>query len=140
MKDSRLIRTNSSPSCSDDDKPLPVKAKVDAPSLDDGQQWNLTAGRKQTMVVRGKRLWYGTVVTLGSQKADVIELLPGSNGVIATFDCLQEPEGPAMLQAWSSEGVTSPVSVAVSASADGQHCPTTARQAPLQASNWQPFP
>ena len=99
-----------------------MKAKVDAPSLDDGQQWTLTAGRKQTMVVRGKRLWYGTVVTLGSQKADAIELLPGSNGVIATFDCLQQQEGPTMLQAWTSEGVTSPISVAVSRSEDGQQC------------------
>lgn len=65
-------------SCSDDGTPISVKAKTDAPSLDDGQQWTLTAGRKQTMVVRGKRLRYGTVVTLGSQKADAIELLPGA--------------------------------------------------------------
>ena len=99
-----------------------MKAKVDAPSLDDGQQWTLSAGRRQTMVVRGKRLWDGTVVTLGPQKAVAIELLPGANGVIATFDCLQEPEGPAMLQAWTSEGVTSPVSVAVASSEDGRQC------------------
>ena len=46
----------------------------------------------------------------------------GANGVIATFDCLQEPEGPAMLQAWTSEGVTSPVSVAVASSEDGRQC------------------
>ena len=113
---------NPSSSCSEDGTPLSVKAAADVPSLDDGQQWTLTGGRKQDIVVRGKRLWYGTVVTLGSQKADRIELLPGANGVIATFDCLQEQKEPTMLQAWTSEGVTRPVSVAVSRAEDGWYC------------------
>lgn len=109
-------------SCSEDGTVVSAKAAADVPSLDDGQQWTLTGGRKQDIVVRGKRLWYGTVVTLGSQKADRIELLPGANGVIATFDCLQEQKEPTMLQAWTSEGVTRPVSVAVARAEDGWYC------------------
>jgi len=47
--------------------------------------------RPAQLLIRGGRLWRSTVVTLGGQKADSIEVLPDMDGVIATFKCVNVP-------------------------------------------------
>ncbi len=43
------------------------------------------------LVITGERLWRNTVVTLGGQKADRIEVLPDMTGIAATFTCIRKP-------------------------------------------------
>ncbi|QRM55735.1 hypothetical protein [Sinorhizobium sp. BG8] len=49
----------------------------------------LHTGRKGSVIIPGIRLWRSTVVTLGSQKADEIFVLPDMKGVIATFNIIE---------------------------------------------------
>ncbi|QQO56643.1 MAG: hypothetical protein N838_28040 [Thiohalocapsa sp. PB-PSB1] len=52
------------------------------------------AGRRdQRLVIEGQRLWRGTMVTLGDQRADEIIVLPDMRGVVARFDCVLPPPG-----------------------------------------------
>jgi hypothetical protein len=52
------------------------------------------AGRRhQRIVIEGNRLWRGTMVTLGDQRADEIVVLPDMRGVVAKFDCVLPPPG-----------------------------------------------
>lgn len=53
----------------------------------------LRAGRPGDIVIQGQRLWRSTVVTLGAQMADEIRVLPNMEGIIATFNCVERPEG-----------------------------------------------
>jgi hypothetical protein len=46
---------------------------------------------KAKLLIRGGDLWRSTVVTMGAQKADLIEVLPDMRGIIATFDPVKEP-------------------------------------------------
>ena len=104
---------------------------IKQPSLETDQKWDLKAGRKQAIVIQGTRLWRSTAVTLGSQKADKIEVLPNMGGIIATFDCLQDPDLYPKLQVWTSEGVTDSMYVKVSPAMDSFSClPRTQAAAP----------
>jgi uncharacterized protein YbjQ (UPF0145 family) len=51
------------------------------------------AGRRGRVVIQGRRLWRGTMVTLNDQPADEITVLPDMKGVVATFDCVLPPAG-----------------------------------------------
>lgn len=53
----------------------------------------LEAGRPGAITLEGDRLWRGTMVTLGGQRADTITVLPDMKGVVARFDCVQPPPG-----------------------------------------------
>lgn len=78
-----------------------------------------------TLLIQGKELWRSTAVTLGSQKADIISVLPDMNGIIATFNRIAAPDNLSMayehetggcavdarLIVWTSEGSTSPMPV-----------------------------
>jgi len=58
------------------------------PNIDDdafGTGHLLRAGQPGSIIIPGVRLWRSTVVTLGSQKADEIFVLPDMEGVIASF-------------------------------------------------------
>ncbi len=98
-------------------------------------------GKRADIVIEGGRLWRGTRVTLGTQSADEIIVLPHMQGIIATFNCVrrppywQAPRGEELqnnggnataaansesrlwktkVQVWTSEGVTaSPLPVYV---------------------------
>jgi hypothetical protein len=77
-----------------------------------------TAG---SLLLTGERLWRSTEVTVGTQLADSIIVLPNMQGIIATFYCvLPQPGnlnpdgfgsggyfiGGVPVQVWTSEGVT----------------------------------
>lgn len=66
------------------------------------------------ILIPGARLWRSTVVTLGSQKADRIYVLPDMNGIIASFKQVQFPstwsnlshDFHAPITVWTSQGST----------------------------------
>jgi hypothetical protein len=82
--------------------------------------------KKASLIIQGKELWRSTVVTMGHQKADNIEVLPNMKGIIATFNKVNIPskriehypegkgrqEAPAFcfvnseVVVWTSEGRT----------------------------------
>ena len=51
----------------------------------------LIAGRAGRLLLEGGRLWRSSVVMLGAQKADRIEVLPDMQGLTAYFDCVEIP-------------------------------------------------
>lgn len=51
----------------------------------------LHAGRPARLVIEGGRLWRNTIVTIGSQRANRISVLPDMQGIIAEFTCLEPP-------------------------------------------------
>lgn len=84
-------------------------------------------GKKTDIVIEGGRLWRSTRVTLGTQSADEISVLPHMEGIVARFNCVRAPpyspldenlgreyfkgDGVvygAKVQVWTSEGVTVP--------------------------------
>lgn len=89
-------------------------------------------GRPAALLLTGGRIWRSTEVTLGSQKADEIIVLPNMEGILAKFKCVRrqlpirlpapEEEGrdssapekdsfirvPVDIKVWTSEGVTDP--------------------------------
>jgi hypothetical protein len=63
-----------------------------------------------SIIIPGFRLWRSTVVTLGSQTASRITVLPNMRGIIASFENLFAGSVPrtsetAKLRVWTSEGV-----------------------------------
>ena len=63
-----------------------------------------------SIIIPGFRLWRSTVVTLGSQAATRITVLPNMRGIIARFDDLFAENVPrasesVKLRVWTSEGV-----------------------------------
>ena len=80
--------------------------------------------RDVSLIIKGSELWRSTVVTIGNQKADRIEVLPNMKGIIAkfeeiklphhTFDAMQPGGGPpecfvrSEVIVWTSEGRTDP--------------------------------
>ena len=108
-------------------------------------QYVFHVGKKADIVIEGGRLWRSTLVTLGTQSADEIFVLPHMEGIVATFDCVRRPPySPlpkelvtrnfpekvvvygAKVQVWTSEGVTVPhlpVSVVEVDTIDDEPCP-----------------
>jgi hypothetical protein len=89
---------------------------VQEPNLDDVQLFPqvLQVGYGGEVLLTGGRLWRSTEVTLGSQAADRIAVLPNMRGIIATFDCVRPqlpwgaPAGTRQdveVKVWTSEGV-----------------------------------
>jgi hypothetical protein len=72
------------------DASLSDTASYRRPSIDKqlmlGENIGLRNGQRGSIIIPGARLWRSTVVTLGSQRADEIFVLPDMEGVIATFD------------------------------------------------------
>ena len=96
------------------------------------EQYVFRVGSPASMVIEGGRLWRSTRVTLGTQSANEIFVLPHMKGIIAKFDCIRPApywpkvlksdgfvgEAPAVVYAakvkvWTSEGVTSPLPVMI---------------------------
>ncbi|MDA1097739.1 MAG: hypothetical protein O2967_02050 [Proteobacteria bacterium] len=92
----------------------------------------LYVGQKEAkLLLFGIDLWRSTVVTVGSQKADGIEILPDMKGIIARFDDVKAPlrwgiegrdgaqrrgnfcKAHAELFVWTSEGKTEPQIVTI---------------------------
>ncbi len=74
-------------------------------------RWDvLEACHDVSIIIPGFRLWRSTVVTLGSQTASRITVLPNMRGIIARFENLFAGSVPrtsetAKLRVWTSEGV-----------------------------------
>jgi hypothetical protein len=64
----------------------------DDPNKGTGGQ-ELEVGRKGVVLLSGERLWRSTVIMVGSQKADSIEVLPDMKAVMATFKCVNPAAG-----------------------------------------------
>jgi hypothetical protein len=68
-------------------------------------------GREAEIIIPGQYLWRSPVVTLGSQRAKRIEILPNMNGIVAYFGPIVEPAGwdgkapyeKAPLTVWTSQ-------------------------------------
>ena len=108
-------------------------------------QYVFHVGMRADMVIEGGRLWRSTIVTLGTQPADEITVLPHMEGIVATFYCVRRPPFSPMpkgladavhpygllvyatpVQVWTSEGVTFPPLVANIVEADrrdAERCP-----------------
>ena len=93
-------------------------------------QYVFHEGKRADIVIEGGRLWRSTRVTMGTQDADEITVLPHMKGIIATFDCVRRPPYASVvtsrptnssvenverqgvhvapLRVWTSEGVTNP--------------------------------
>jgi hypothetical protein len=77
----------------------------------DFEQNELTACAPANLLIRGNRLWRNSVVTLGSQEADTIRVMPNMDGILAKFDSVSIPHeltgssGIAKLRVWTSEGM-----------------------------------
>ena len=69
----------------------------------------LVACRKASILIPGLRLWRSAMVTVGSERADRITVLPNMRGIIAEFTKLSRSSatGDATLRVWTSEGVDS---------------------------------
>lgn len=69
----------------------------------------LIACRRAAILIPGLRLWRSAMVTVGSERADRITVLPNMRGIIAEFPKLgwAGKEHPATLRVWTSEGVDS---------------------------------
>lgn len=63
----------------------------------------LEQGRPGRLVLVGERLWRGTVVTVGTQRADRISVLPDMKGVIAEFKCVEPLPGTSGMPRPSDE-------------------------------------
>jgi hypothetical protein len=67
---------------------------------------------KARLLIEGGDLWRSTMVTLGSQRASEILVLPNMRGIVATFDVIELPSNPkpcrteVPIRVWTSEGVT----------------------------------
>jgi hypothetical protein len=65
----------------------------------------LRACEPGSVIIRGSQLWRSTVVTLGTQQANSISVLPNMEGIIATFDTVRPSiSGSELLYLWTSEG------------------------------------
>jgi hypothetical protein len=78
---------------------------------------SLDVGRRGDILLKGDRLWRSTEVTLGSQQADRINVLPDMEGIVAHFDCVNaqfglgnDNRGPISVPVivWTSEGRAQP--------------------------------
>ena len=67
----------------------------------------LTACQKASIVIPGLRLWRSAMVTVGSERADRITVLPNMRGIIAEFSTLgfYPEDTDVLLRVWTSEGV-----------------------------------
>ena len=73
------------------------------------EQWNSgppvlyagNTGEPTHLLITGERLWRNTIVTLGGQKADRIEVLPDMVGITATFDCVRKPTSGSTGSNWT---------------------------------------
>lgn len=84
------------------------------PEIEEGKMEPIavTACRPAAVLLPGRRLWRSAVVTLGSQPADEIHVLPNMRGIIAKFDRIDMPSGwtntqvphKAPVTVWTSEG------------------------------------
>lgn len=104
----------------------------------------LSACENAKILIAGSRLWRSAAVTLGSQKADKITVLPNMEGIIAEFTEVEIPpvrgeEGktPAVkLRVWTSEGVATgkkDVAIQLPGNGDGMACPR--KNPPVEASH-----
>ncbi|MDX1401967.1 MAG: hypothetical protein R3245_08600, partial [Kiloniellales bacterium] len=66
---------------------------VEEPYLSTKSTQALEVGRPGRLILEGGRLWRSTRVTLDSQIANRIEVLPDMSGLIAYFDCVERPVG-----------------------------------------------
>jgi hypothetical protein len=100
---------------------------VQEPYLDDDQlaPQVLYAGYQGEILLTGGRLWRSTEVTLGSQRADRIIVLPNMTGIIAKFDCVVAQTGSREtpnfvdVRVWTSEGATTSLPRLVEVKAGG---------------------
>ena len=78
------------------------------PRVFESQNFTLVKGQPARLLIPGINLWRGTVVTLGGQAANKIQVLSELDGIIATFDAVSEPFGVNIpVRVWTSTGVVS---------------------------------
>lgn len=76
----------------------------------------LQSGERTSVLIPGRNLWRGTVVTIGSMRADQISVLPNMEGIIAEFPSITHPqnggttaradeEEALRMVVWTSDGV-----------------------------------
>lgn len=68
-----------------------------------------TVGRGARFLLQGGRLWRSPVVTLGGQPADRVRILPDMMGIVAEFECVEEPNEFEPREPASAHGGPSPM-------------------------------
>jgi len=96
---------------------------VQEPYITEPTLQHLKVGQPGRLIFTGGRLWRSTSVTLGSQIANRITVLPNMEGIIAYFKCVnfqstptpgpQSPSNQVFARVWTSEGVTDAAPVAL---------------------------
>lgn len=93
-----------------------------------------------SLIIKGDELWRSTVVTMGNQKADTIEVLPNMKGIVAKFKKVEIPnkklspqlggraqDKPCVVRSnvivWTSEGKTKPLFVRIHPDPKNQQYP-----------------
>lgn len=101
--------------------------------------FDVTAGQPAALLIRGNRLWRSTEVTLGSQRADEIVVLPDMDGIIAKFKCV-ERQMPLVLQVkvFTSEGTAEPEYARINGTKQAMPCPQTLRDLGLPPPDAKP--
>lgn len=107
--------------CPRDGAPPPDNPIKQGPLLPDQPPSALLIGQPGSLMILGSRLSDGAVVTLGSQSATSITVLPNMQGIVAQFDCVYPPSpesrGPdgkynnIPVTVWTEEGPTPPFGV-----------------------------
>lgn len=109
---------------------------VQEPYITTAALQRLKVGESGQLIFTGGRLWRSTTVTLGSQVATSITVLPNMEGIVAFFDCVgPQPSSPGLrapgdtdtvpARVWTSEGVTEIAPVALLAGE--RSCPTSTK-------------
>jgi len=81
---------------------------VDEPRLDARPPIEVETNRPATLLLTGGRIWRSTEVTLGSQKADEIVVLPNMEAILAKFRCVRRPSSAQPAISPSSGGAPGP--------------------------------
>jgi hypothetical protein len=104
--------------------------------------FEVTVGQPAELILRGSRLWRSTEVTLGSQRAEEIVVLPDMEGIIARFKCvkMQRPiSGLTVIpvKVFTSEGEAAPEYAHLTPNPDAKLCPDVLRDMGIAPSRKQ---
>lgn len=93
--------------------------------------FEVTVGQPAELLIRGSRLWRSTEVTLGSQRADEIVVLPDMEGLIARFKCVKMQKAvvgsSVKVKVFTSEGEADPEYAHLNESSEAKPCPEILR-------------
>ncbi|NIY77027.1 hypothetical protein HED22_15335 [Thalassospira sp. HF15] len=115
---------------------LPVSIKLRPEPKIEGVIADLRVGEDGYVLIPGTNLWRNAVVTIGSQAADKVTVLPDMEGIVAFFDGVRDQNGivegeggrKVEVRVWTSAGNVSAGNVLISGYGAGQSTRVVALQ------------